>query len=70
MEYNFCNLNKNTKKNIEEREIRQNIVENNDDEDCEVEIKGYNISESLKMQNKLEDLNEMQEIFEESEKDD
>ena len=70
LEYNFCNLNKNTKKNIEEREIRQSIVENNDDEDCEVEIKGYNISESLKMQNKLEDLNEMQEIFEESEKDD
>ena len=69
MEFNFCNLNKNTKRNIKEREIKQSIEENNEDEDYEIDIKGYDFSENVKIQNKIEDLNEMKEIFEEKEKD-
>jgi len=69
LEFNFCNLNKNTKRNIKEREIKQSIEENNEDEDYEIDIKGYDFSENVKIQNKIEDLNEMKEIFEEKEKD-
>ena len=69
LEFNFCNLNKNTKRNIKEREIQQSIEENNEDEDYEIDIKGYDFSENVKIQNKIEDLNEMKEIFEEKEKD-
>ena len=69
LEFNFCNLNKNTKRNIKKREIKQSIEENNEDEDYEIDIKGYDFSENVKIQNKIEDLNEMKEIFEEKEKD-
>ena len=69
LEFNFCNLNKNTKRNIKEREIKKSIEENNEDEDYEIDIKGYGFSENVKIQNKIEDLNEMKEIFEEKEKD-
>ena len=74
MEYNFCSLNKNTKKNISEREHRYSIVGNdindNDDND-EREIKGrYDISEALKIQAKVDSLKEMNEIFEENENED
>ena len=77
LEYNFCSLNKNTNKNIREREHRNSIVEDNindidkdNGDNDEVDIKGYDISESLKMQEKIENLTEMNEIFEEKEKDD
>ena len=74
MEYNFCSLNKNTKKNISEREHRYSIVGNdindNDDND-EIEIKGgYDISEALKIQAKVDSLKEMNEILEENENED
>ena len=76
LEYNFCSLNKNTKKNISEREHRHSIVENdinnNDDNDNdEIEIKGgYDISEFLKVQANMKNLKEMNEIQEENEKED
>ena len=77
LEYNFCSLNKNTNKNIREREHRNSIVEDNindidkdNGDNDEVDIKGYDISESLKMQEKIENLTEMNEIFEEKENDD
>ena len=77
LEYNFCSLNKNTNKNIREREHRNSIVEDNindidkdNGDNDEVDIKGYDISESLKMQGKIENLTEMNEIFEEKENDD
>ena len=66
LEYNFCTLNKNIKKSIREREHRISICENNDN-DNEIDIIGYDVSESVKMQ---EEINEMNEIYEEEEKDD
>jgi len=66
LEYNFCSLNKNTKKSIAEREYNQSIIEINDeDDDDEIDIKGYDIKDSLKMQEKIKELNEMKEVFEE-----
>ena len=47
-EYNFCSLNENTKKNILERE-RKKAEEINDKE---INIRGYDISESIKEQEK------------------
>ena len=77
LEYNFCSLNKNTNKHIREREHRNSIVEDNindidndNGDNDEVDIKGYDISESLKEQKKIENLTEMNEIFEEEENDD
>ena len=68
LEYNFCSLNKNTIKNISERGHRQSISEINDNDDDEIEIKeGYDIRESIKTQEKFEELNEMNEVFEEKE---
>ena len=69
LEFNFCSLNKNTKKNILKREQWQTINENNDDDD-EIDIKGYDIKDSIKTQEKLKEFNEMNEIFEEKENDD
>ena len=70
LEYNFCSLNKNTKKNIAERGHNQSINSNNNDDES-IEIKeGYDIRESFKIQEKTKELNEMNEIFEETEKDD
>ena len=42
LEYNFCSLNTNTKKNIKEREIKEKFESNDDiDNDIEVNIEGY-----------------------------
>ena len=54
LEYNFCSLNANTKKNIEER-VRSQINEDIDDKDNEIAFKGYDISE-------LMDIKEMDDI--------
>ena len=48
-EFNFCSLNKNTERNILERERMQAFDDNNDDD--EIIIKGYDISEIMKKQN-------------------
>ena len=71
LEYNFCSLNKNTKKNIAKREHRESINENNFDEDDEdIEIKGgYDIRQSIKEQERIKELNEMDEVLEEKEND-
>ncbi len=71
LEFNFCYLNKNTKKIIGDREIRNSINENKiEDDDEEIDIKGYDISEAVKIQKNMEDLNEMKEIFEDNNNDD
>jgi hypothetical protein len=74
LEYNFCSLNKNTKKSIREREHRNSICEinddANDDDDDEIDIKGYDIRDSINTQEKIKELNEMNEIFEDKENDD
>jgi hypothetical protein len=66
-EYNFCELNKNTKKSILDR-VHKDL--NNDDNDDEIDIKGFDISESIKSQAKKKELQEMSETIEEQEKDD
>ena len=48
LEYNFCSLNINNKRNILEREKSQININNGDDNDSEVNFKGYDISEGLK----------------------
>ena len=71
MEFNFCSLNKNTKKGIEERGFRNSITENDiNDEDYEVDIKGYNITELIKTDDKIEELTEMNGVLEEEESKD
>ena len=52
LEFNFCSLNKNTKKSIIERErIESRISENNKfDNDNKIEIKGYELGEIMKRQ--------------------
>ena len=49
-EYNFCSLNKNTKRNILEREKRQRTGDIDDDN--EIIIKGYDITEPIESQEK------------------
>ena len=44
IEFNFCKLNKNTKKNIERRLLLQS---NEDNEENEIAIKDYDISEAI-----------------------
>ena len=70
LEFNFCSLNKNTKKNIKDREHRLSISENNDNYDDEIDLKGYDISGAIKIQEKMAELNEMNEMFEEKENED
>ena len=74
LEYNFCSLNKNTKKRILERERKQSIDQSNeidiDNENDEIDIKGYDISDTFKKTDKIKDLNEMNEIDEKDENDD
>ena len=48
-EFNFCSLNKNTERSILERERMQAFDDNNEDD--EIIIKGYDISEMMKIQN-------------------
>ena len=57
-EYNFCNLNKNTKKSILEREHKDSIIEYNYDND-EIDVGGFDISESIKMQKNAEEMGNM-----------
>ena len=71
LEFNFCSLNKNTKKGIEERGFRNSITENDINvEDYEVDIKGYNITELIKTDDKIEELTEMNGVLEEEESKD
>ena len=71
LEFNFCSLNKNTKKNIKDREHRLSISENNDNyDDDEIDLKGYDISGAIKIQEKMAELNEMNEMIEEKENED
>ena len=56
LEFNFCSLNKNTKKSIMGRENEQ--IYNS--KDIEIDLKGYDISEIMKKQ-ELEDLEEEKE---------
>ena len=60
-EYNFCSLNKNTKRNILEREQKQR----NDSKSSAIVIKGYDMSEGLRIQER-----EMEEKEEEEECED
>ena len=62
-EYNFCSLNKNTKKSIMEREKSQTF----DDKDNEIVINGYDFAEGMK--NQKEEV-EMAKINEVNENDD
>ena len=49
LEYNFCSLNRNTKKNIEERGIEENMqCKYNDDKDLEINVDGYCFSSRVK----------------------
>ena len=51
IEYNFCSLNKNTKKNISEREqkLKEEINNlDNDDNDDQLTVEGYDITDGLK----------------------
>ena len=57
-EYNFCNLNKNTKKSILEREHKDSIIEYNYDND-EIDRGGFDISESIKMQKNAEEMGDI-----------
>ena len=50
IEFNFCKLNRNTKKNIERRLFLQSYEENNINEENEITIKDYDISEAFNQQ--------------------
>ena len=50
IEFNFCKLNRNTKKNIERRLFLQSNEENNINEENEITIKDYDISEAFNQQ--------------------
>ena len=62
IEYNFCNLNKNTKRNISERELKlENYIKANENVDItdEITINGYDITEGFKNGDRnLTELNE------------
>ena len=51
LEYNFCSLNKNTKKNIMDREKKETFDDNNSDN--EIVIKGYDITENIYKDEKM-----------------
>ena len=52
LEYNFCSLNKNTKRNIRDREQRQNIIDQEDinDHENDIIVKGYDITKGFQNQ--------------------
>ena len=58
-EYNFCSLNKNTKRLISEREKVESIFEKNYSVD-QIIIEGYDVSEGFKKQIKITEKNEEQ----------
>jgi len=66
-EYNFCSLNKNTKRLISEREKVESIFEKNYSVD-QIIIEGYDVSEGFKKQIEMTEKNEEQKE-EEDEKD-
>ena len=63
-EYNFCSLNENTKRSISEREQRQFMVDNDDNE---IVFKGYDLSELIK--NEEKEMREMSLKNEENDED-
>ena len=69
LEYNFCSLNKNTKKSIEDR-VNNQLDEGDNYDDDEIDMKGYDISESIKIQKNLKEIKEMRAVFEDNEDDD
>ena len=69
LEYNFCSLNKNTKKSIEDR-VNNQLNEGDNYDDDEIDMKGYDISESIKIQKNLKEIKEMRAVFEDNEDDD
>ena len=69
LEYNFCSLNKNTKKSIEDR-VNNQLDEGDNDDDDEIVMKGYDISESIKIQENIKKIKEMRTVFEDNEDDD
>ena len=69
LEYNFCSLNKNTKKSIEDR-VNNQLDEGNNYDDDEIVMKGYDISESIKIQKNMKEIKEMRAVFEDNEDDD
>ena len=69
LEYNFCSLNKNTKKSIEDR-VNNQLDEGDNYDDDEIDMKGYDISESIKIQKNLKEIKEMRAVFEDNENDD
>ena len=54
LEFNFCSLNKNTKKSIIERESKESFtiedINRENELDNEIELKGYDIGEIMKKQ--------------------
>ena len=70
-EFNFCSLNENTKRNIEERMINESKentddIDNNGNNDDRIIIKGYDITDGINKQDiEMKEINE-----EESEKND
>ena len=67
LEYNFCSLNKNTKRLISEREKVESIFEKNYSVE-QIIIEGYDVSEGFKKQIEMTEKNEEQKE-EEDEKD-
>ena len=60
LEFNFCSLNKNTKKSIIERSYIESINSQDDEQDIEIELRGYDIGEIMEKQ-ELEELNQNEE---------
>ena len=56
LEFNFCSLNKNTKKSIIERERNELYTSQDNGQENEIELKGYEIGEIMEKQ-ELEELN-------------
>ena len=65
LEYNFCSLNVNTKRNIEERERRE-IYNGKYDGDNEIVIKGYDISEIMEIDSLMKEMDDIDEEYNEN----
>ena len=60
LEFNFCSLNRNTKKSIIERERNEFYTSQDIELDTEIELKGYDIGDIMEKQ-ELEELNQNEE---------
>ena len=60
LEFNFCSLNKNTRRSIIERERNEIYTSQNIDNDTEIELRGYEIGDIMKKQ-ELEEIEENEE---------